>query len=348
MRRFPADGANLPASDPKPTLQIVNSVTTGDVRNIGYVFSWSDVSTFPAGSHTVETLRQPPGAGGETAYKISDTLAGETVHYWRAKATADTPVPASASIGGEAIDAIGNLAERLHLSDVVRKADRILESPWSTVGTFKTPLLAFCNGASIFDPLTNGKSVCARSIAGHFDTSASPGWQADDRSSGLDYDLPACPACTLEFDITNADKGFEPLGYDRKILSMGDSAAFSSFGAFRDHPWKMQLAQRSDGDGTGFEIIWRNGGTDAGGGDPGDHRIKILFGGPNYRTDRVFHYKLVWNRSGYQVFVDDVLYLADGWRFAFTPPNFRISFGCYPRNESFPGMRIRNVKLTPQ
>jgi hypothetical protein len=110
----------------------------------------------------------------------------------------------------------------------------------------------------------------------------------------------------------------------------------------------MQLAQRSDGDGTGWEIIWRNGGTDAGGGDPGDHRIKILFDGPNYSPERVFHFKLVWSTGGYQIFVDNVLYLSDGWGFPFVPNPFRISFGCYPRNETFTGMRIRNVKLTPQ
>src|SRR5262249_14624955 len=135
-------------------------------------------------------------------------------------------------------------------------------------------------------------------------------------------------------------------GFDRKIVSMGDANAFSSFAGFREHPWKMQLAQRSDGDGTGFEIIWRNGA--AGDGDPGDHRIKILFGGPDYRTDKVFHFKLEWTPGGYRISVDGVVYLEDGWRLPFVPNPFRISFGCYPRNETFVGMIVSNVKLTPR
>ncbi len=46
-----------------------------------------------------------------------------------------------------------------------------------------------------------------------------------------------------------------------------------NFGAFRNHPWKMHLEQRGDGNGTGMKLIWRNG--KAGDGEPGDHDTKI-------------------------------------------------------------------------
>src|SRR5215831_1507744 len=107
----------------------------------------------------------------------------------------------------------------------------------------------------------------------------------------------------------------------------------------------MQLAQRSDGDGSGFQIIWRDGSrADS---DP-DHRIKFLSGGPNYNTSQVFHFKLTWNGSGYDISVNGVSYLSYGWCCPFTPSPMKISFGCYPRNETFVGMVVRNVKLTPQ
>ena len=71
---------------------------------------------------------------------------------------------------------------------------------------------------------------------------------------------------------------------DLKMVSMGDATTFGSFGAFRDHPWKMHLVQRADFP-SGWEIIWRNGGTDPEG-DPGDHRIKLNVIASHHATAR--------------------------------------------------------------
>ena len=69
-----------------------------------------------------------------------------------------------------------------------------------------------------------------------------------------------CISCTLEFDVTNFGRAQgAPALKDYKWISMGDGNTFGDFTAFRDHPWKMHLEQRSDGDGTGMKLIWRNG-----------------------------------------------------------------------------------------
>ena len=82
---------------------------------------------------------------------------------------------------------------------------------------------------------------------------------------------------------------------DIKWLSMGDAGTFGSFGAFRDHPWKMHLIQRADFP-TGMEIIWRNGGTDADGGDPGDHRIKLNDTGDQLHQLAELSFQLDWDK----------------------------------------------------
>src|SRR5262249_4456599 len=120
-----------------------------------------------------------------------------------------------------------------------------------------------------------------------------------------------------------------------------------SFGAFRDGAWKMHLKQRADGDGTGFDIVWRNNtGTGA-----GDHRIKTLSGGPDYRNSNVEHFVVKWSPAGYTISestnggpLED--YLADGFGgIPYAPGNHRVSLGCYPRSESFPSAIYRNVKI---
>ena len=57
----------------------------------------------------------------------------------------------------------------------------------------------------------------------------------------------------------------------------------------------MHLIQRGDGDGTGLEIIWRNGDTDPED-NPGDHRIKMTCCGPDFKDSSVFHFVLDWTR----------------------------------------------------
>jgi hypothetical protein len=132
--------------------------------------------------------------------------------------------------------------------------------PFSSTASFVTEDPALIN-----DPLTNGTTVGAR-IGGNF--IAGQGWQSNSLTDGIDYDVPSgCISCRLVFDATNfgGQEGF-PYAKDLKWVSMGDPGAFGSFGAFRDHPWKMHLVQRADY-ASGMEIIWRNGGTDPNGFD---------------------------------------------------------------------------------
>ena len=223
--------------------------------------------------------------------------------------------------------------------------------PWSTLVSFVTAEGAFIRGSQVADPLTTGRTV-GQQRGGHF--VAGRGWQADSQTDGIDYDIQTCASCVLEFDITNIGKGEGgPFNADFKFVSMGDANAFGSFGAFRDHPWKMHLVQRGDGDGTGLEIIWRNGGTDPNG-NPGDHRIKMTCCGPDFRNSSVFHFVVEWSPSGYTISVGtnggpQVHYLADGFGgLPYAPPNHRVSLGCYPRAETFIGGIWSNVKLTPK
>src|SRR5262245_17983734 len=112
----------------------------------------------------------------------------------------------------------------------------------------------------------------------------------------------------------------------------------------------MHLNQRGDGDGTGLEIIWRNGGTNPNG-NPGDHRIKMNGGGPDFRTSSVFHFVVKWTPNEYRISVGtnggpQVEYLVDGFGgLSYSPPNHRIELGCVPRGESFIGAIYRNFKL---
>ena len=212
--------------------------------------------------------------------------------------------------------------------------------PWSSVGSFVSGDPALVN-----DPLTNGTTV-GQQIGGRF---VEGGWQSLSVVNAIYYDIPTCDNCTVEFDITNIGKGEGVCcNADLKFLSMGDATAFGDFNSFRDHPWKMHLNQRADGDGTGLEIIWRNGGTRPTG-NPGDHRIKMNGGGPDFRTSSVFHFIVKWSPSGYDISVGtnggaQVPYLSDGFGgLSYSPPNHRIALGCPPRGESFIGAIYRNV-----
>ena len=114
------------------------------------------------------------------------------------------------------------------------------------------------------------------------------GWRADSDSDGIDYVVPGgCVSCTLEFDVTNFGRvQGAPALKDYKWISMGDGNTFGDFTVFRDHPWKMHLEQRSDGDGTGMKFVWPNGASIEGG-NPGDqtppndstHRLAEMDGG---------------------------------------------------------------------
>jgi hypothetical protein len=240
-------------------------------------------------------------------------------------------------------------------------------SAWSTPASFLSPNGGFIRGSQVFDPLTNGRTVGSM-VGGHFVTGPNGGWEADTRGDGLQYDIPTCASCKVEFDVTNFGGG-EGMSaqVDVKWFSMGDRTAWGGFTPFRDHPWKMHLEQRSDGDGTGMQVIWRNGAADADtDGDPeyGDHRGKFLDGGPNFGhsfDNKVWHFVIEWTIGTYKISIGenggtpkqwfpgpggDSGYFNGGHPYA--PPNHRIELGCTPRYESMIGARYRNFKITPQ
>jgi hypothetical protein len=213
--------------------------------------------------------------------------------------------------------------------------------PWSTTASFLAPESAFLGVSTFADPLTNGRTVGQRR-GGHF--VGTQGWMSDGLTDGIDYDLQQpCTECVLEFDVTNFGRaeGF-PVEKDLKWISMGDAPAFGDFGSFRNHPWKMHLEQRSDGDGTGMKITWRNG--DVGEGDPGDHVVKVD-PAVQWSSSQVFHFRLAWDGGGFGVWVNDEQFFGEGFSQPYAPPNHRISLGCYPRSESFPGAIYKNIKL---
>jgi len=211
--------------------------------------------------------------------------------------------------------------------------------PWSATASFVTEDPAIIN-----DPLTNGVTVGNR-IGGRF--IAGEGWQSLSLTDGIDYDLPqGCITCRLEFDATNFGAQ-EGLTYfkDLKWVSMGDANGFGDFNTFRNQPWKMHLVQRADFP-TGMEIIWRNGGGDPNGGDPGDHRIKLNFTPITFSSTRIYHFRLDWGIFGYSISVNGIPIFDEGWDHWYELTNLRIQLGCIPRAESFVGIIYRNIKLT--
>jgi len=225
--------------------------------------------------------------------------------------------------------------------------------PWSALGSFVSPNGGYFRGQEIFDPLTNGKTVGAK-IGGHF--VAGQGWMSDGLSDGIDYLVPTCSNCTLEFDVTNfGKKEGAPFEKDVKFISMGDAPTFGDFAAFRNHPWKMHLEQRADGDGTGMKLTWRNG--DAGDGEPGDHVAKVD-PAVDWRGNIVYHFTLTWNPSGFEIYVGETQsngsvinnrrWFQDGFGgHAYAPPNHLISLGTRSRAETMISAIWRNVKLYP-
>lgn len=215
--------------------------------------------------------------------------------------------------------------------------------PWSSTGSFIAP-----DPALIADALTSGTTIGTK-MGGHF--ILGQGWQADTVTDAIAYDVPTCTSCKLEFDIANCGKGSDADGADLKWISMGDAPAFNDFTVFRDHPWKMHLERRADGNGTGMKLIWRNGA--AGGGEPGDHTGKVD-PGPDWRDTNVYHFVLSWTPNGFSVAIGTnggtpETWFADGFGGnAYAPPRFHIELGTRPRSETLVGAIWRNVKLTKQ
>jgi len=210
--------------------------------------------------------------------------------------------------------------------------------PFSPTASFVT-----LDPSIINDPLTNGTTTGAR-IGGTF--IPGQGWQSNSLTDAIQWDIAGgCYDCRLEFDVTNIG-GQEGLPYfkDLKFVSMADPGSFGSFGSFRDTPWKMHLIQRADYP-TGLEIVWRNGAVNSEGGDPGDHRIKLPDTPISWSSSNVYHFRLDWGTTGYNININGIDVLADGWNYWYEVAPLRIQLGCIPRAESFVGIIYRNVVL---
>ena len=292
----------------RPTLEATNAVTTGTPGTVTYRFEASEVDTFPAGSRSFMVENVPQGTGTTSVVVGPSDLIPAFTYFWRVRATNGT-----------------------------------VTSDWSKVETFKTKLAGFKNGQNVFDPLTDGQSVGAVH-GGQF--IPGEGWRSNNLTDGIDYDIPTCDNCRVEFDVTGFGKAEgAPYQKDIKWLSMGDATTFGNFDAFRNHPWKMHLEQRSDGDGTGMKLIWRNG--DAGDGDPGDHTGRND-STVNWNGGKVYHFVFDWSPGELRVMIDGETWFHDGFSRPYAPPNHRISIGCYPRAESMVSATYRNFRITPK
>src|SRR5262245_53770756 len=72
--------------------------------------------------------------------------------------------------------------------------------PRSSQGSFLSAKGSFQRGQEILDLLTDGQTVGAQ-YGGYF--IPGKGWHADSTTAGIDYDIPTCSACTIEFDVTD-------------------------------------------------------------------------------------------------------------------------------------------------
>ena len=226
-----ADGSTLKIGAPSPLTPANNFTFPAGQGTV--TISWSNVSgtyaSFPvtyelevknANGTVVANPKVAAAAGSSTSF-VTTSLAADTVHTWRVRATYNN-----------------------------------LLGPWSTTVVFRSAIQAVLDGANsfVFDPLTNGFTVGER-IGGHF---TAKGWQSDKATDGINYDMKECPACRFEFDITNVGNGTgNETPNDYKFFSMGDRTVWGSLGEFRDAHYKMTLEQRGDGSGNGMKLIWR-------------------------------------------------------------------------------------------
>ncbi|MGE0705822.1 MAG: hypothetical protein AB7F99_12755 [Vicinamibacterales bacterium] len=313
-----APRAGQQLSDENVTLTVSNATVKGNMANIVYRFEWSESDGFPADSRTGAKDGVVQGTG-TTSYEIEGGLKPNVTYYWRARAHNDTTVGA-----------------------------------WSNTETFVSANIGFVMGQTIYDPLTNGTTVGNR-VGGTF--VPGQGWKADHTHEGIDYSIPTCSSCTVQFDVTNFGKAQGAADFkDLKWISMGDGSTFDNFFAFRDHPWKMHLEQRSDGDGTGMKIVWRNGGSGEDD-NPGDHVFRND-STVNWMSNEVYRFTLRWTPGSYSVSVGIVE--ADGevsnnqvWfqdSFAphpYAPPNHLISLGTRTRSDTMRNAIWRNVRVFP-
>ncbi len=267
-----------------------------------------EVEIFNAGGQRIANPKFGASSGSTTSFTVTNELVFDANHTWRGRATY-----------------------------------RNSNGPWSAPQSFRTPLRAFLNRQTgeVFDPLTEGFSV-GQVRGGRF--IQGQGWQTVTRNDGIDYDIPTCDNCVVEFDMTGIGDGIgQP--HDDKWLSMGDALGFNGFDDFRNQDWKMTLEQRADGDGTGMKLIWRNG--DAGDDDPGDHTGKAD-PGPDWQENVSYHFKFDWDPRGFRIFINNELWFEDGFAEPYAPPNHRISIGCYPRGETRRDAIYSNFVVKPR
>lgn len=309
--KSPANAAELDTV--RPTLEVNNAAATGAVGTVTYRFEISETSEFPEGSRTVVMDGVAQGSGS-TSVTVPVDLQPNFVYSWRARATNGT-----------------------------------ITTSFSDVAQLKTQNKGLRNGQSIFDPLTNGASVADEIHGGHF--VAGQGWQADGVNDSLDYNIPTCTSCQVEFDATNFDRSTPPADVDLKWFSMGNGATFGSFGAFRDDDWKMHIEKKS-ADGGAVKLIWRRGCQGSQSCDNTDNR-KIPLA---WEPAKVYHFTMRWGGGSMNVNICEsdgrgnctkVMYDATVPG-NYAPPNHRVELGTRPRGETLTGTIWRNFKMGPR
>ena len=298
----------------RPLLEVNNAAMTSTVGNLTYRFDLSDLSDFPSGSRTTSIENVAQGAAS-TSVLVPVDLVSARVYYWRARATNGT-----------------------------------ITSAYSITESFKADARGFKSGQTIFDPMTNGQTVADEVHGGHFVSGENGGWQADTMSDSLDYNIPTCSSCKVEFDVTNVDRSTDPIDVDQKFFSMGDGTAFNDFSAFRESVWKMHIEKRS-ADGGAIKLIWRRGCNDSDSCDNTDNfKVPIA-----WNPSKVYHFAFEWGAGGMSVNACEyngtscvgTIYSAGGSG-TYAPPNHRLELGTRPRNETLIGARFRNLRVTPR
>ena len=310
--RSPANGAEI--TGVRPTLEVTNAVATGTVGTVTYRFEISEVADFPAGSRTV-VMDSVAQGNGTTSVQVPVDLQPNFPYFWHARASSTS-----------------------------------VTSTYSANQTVRTENKGFRNGQTIYDPLTNGQTVANQRFGGHFETGSNGGWQADSVNDSLDYDIPTCSSCRVEFDATNFDRSTSPVDVDLKWFSMGDGSVFNDFFAFRDSPWKMHVEKKSAEAGA-VKLIWRRGCATSEDCDNTDNRHEAVAWSPS----KVYHFTLEWGGGGMSINICEwngtacvaTVYQATGTG-SYAPPNHRLELGTRPRSETLTGARFRNFKVSPR
>lgn len=310
--KSPVGGAEI--TGVRPTLEVNNAAATGTVGSVTYRFEISEAQDFPTGSRTVAIDNVAQG-NGTTSVQVPVDLQPAWLYYWHARASNGT-----------------------------------ITTDYSARESLRTENKGFRNGQTIVDPLTNGQTVADERHGGHFELGANGGWQADGTSDSLDYNIPSCGSCLVEFDVTNFDRSTDPADLDLKWFSMGDGNTFDDFQAFRDHDWKMHIEKKSAEAGA-VKLIWRRGCQGDDFCDNTDNR-KVPVG---WEPGKVYHFSVQWGGGRMSVNACELVNGRCGTTVydatvsgEYNPPNHRIELGTRPRNETLRTARFRNFTAGPR